>query len=1459
MAEILQILLERRVTPQAVTAWLTGSEIKEEGLEEYSYLRGEFVPAFLNFLRDQSNSVLQMSQTNGLTPCKGANLMHAVKYVSPGKDPNRKGQSRKHQTSSRAKSLRFIETPIKGSHYFNKDSQNVESSQGSNHDQLLQECDFSPTGRDKFTSHIKSSTPKWTRDDTACSYHHGEKKHSVQRLSLGDFINTDPKWANKRKSPVFRDSKTVKSSASVTHQLPKTLDISDENAFPMVGSVPLQGKQPKRRINPTRITPQSSTKFSSFNHTPKVLFGIPHNQSSSATFMASEEGTKTLEEERELLRQEKLKRQENACRESAKFNSSGSLTNTMPKNVDQHDDFREISPDCITNRVYLDILAQMYSDIILFNMVPSIMVELYYVIQLLTVRVTEAEDNCDKKTKQESYLSNSHNCVYFASVVLMKIIKIIKLLDRTTLRLLSENSRIKMFHEDFQLQLLSHLKSPSPITIHYQHPKSPIIGGVSFQSDTDNRNNFTGDQAFHIFRKQRDIFYEIIRMWEENHLTPGWSYSQALGPRIRYMLLLRADPTNFVHFARLFQSQLLTMCHGEDNKDSVVRQNSEDLEFLNILKQQHPEKYKRLHERLVTPSKLGGPCPLPSFPGSQEFFRDFIVTASHGIFNEHLKDVLIAHILLLNEQEYIVSEQERDSLNNLVHAEARRVVLNLRLLAKFLGYLEFLPYYSSVHLPENVLATHIEIRSKVSPPINLNLAIRQSASSGQLVIGVTWIIEYMSMVDAVALHSRPYLTIAMTLIAIQKLIYIAELSHGDCPHGLAVSQTRSLSPSSCLLLKLLLGWLFDLPNFPNGLFFAEVLDADIDMLEYKENMNVITTHYSRTCLLCLRNILLPLHNMKDFEQNMSVKTPSKMQDLKCPEMLHTPMKNGKPELFLSPVKTETCVTVSMIDTPENTPLKTAADSKDISEKVIYLDISDFVDQHLITLCCPFICELKNLLSDFTLGVNFNKNTGTSSCRRITPFSATERDSLGFSYNQLQLQLEDNFFHNQPSSVRKVTEFVIERLSSTIIKNMRMTLIPKSREGAIEKLKETIRSHSHITAVPSESAKEIIKKQSVEISQDMCSTLKSKCLELARQSNVESLNSALCLLLSPDITSKEVEVCKKIISRSCEEKVSAWAQSHITSALFSKDLIADSDRILRQAVRSIESGALNVQTFEEPSQSSMDMSDVSVLAGDGGLVGSSFNASVNDSLDLPVNKISPTLAVAKRENSETLPVKVESHNPDVVGPSKVVMAIKSMVYRLIRSSENRPLGIKSLDIQFLLQNIVEALTKRKDITLAVYRALEALTVDLAVVIIACVPSLLTLKNRMAFISLWKAVSDGGVIPLPSGLSSFMSPRIVMLVARQHSTQQQSAWKMLSDFTILLLSTKLLSPSSFQEQCVSLLRHSWDEEILSGLSLCIKGIAEYFQKQTTQFEDPVVAEFLEWVGWIFGEMEEFPDIN
>ncbi|KAL0170407.1 hypothetical protein M9458_035003, partial [Cirrhinus mrigala] len=53
-----------------------------------------------------------------------------------------------------------------------------------------------------------------------------------------------------------------------------------------------------------------------------------------------------------------------------------------------------------------------------------------------------------------------------------------------------------------------------------------------------------------------------------------------------------------------------------------------DADLLGMLGADSLGRLKRLQQRLVQPQGLLGPCPPPSFPGHQDFFKCFLQTAS---------------------------------------------------------------------------------------------------------------------------------------------------------------------------------------------------------------------------------------------------------------------------------------------------------------------------------------------------------------------------------------------------------------------------------------------------------------------------------------------------------------------------------------------------------------------------------------------------------------------------------------------------------------------------------------------------------------------------------------------------------------------------------------------------------------------------------------------------------------
>ena len=57
------------------------------------------------------------------------------------------------------------------------------------------------------------------------------------------------------------------------------------------------------------------------------------------------------------------------------------------------------------------------------------------------------------------------------------------------------------------------------------HTKPASFGSVSFQADTDDSKNFPSDKHFLVFKKQRDMFYEV-RDSSVPTYTTVWQVSQ---------------------------------------------------------------------------------------------------------------------------------------------------------------------------------------------------------------------------------------------------------------------------------------------------------------------------------------------------------------------------------------------------------------------------------------------------------------------------------------------------------------------------------------------------------------------------------------------------------------------------------------------------------------------------------------------------------------------------------------------------------------------------------------------------------------------------------------------------------------------------------------------------------------------------------------------------------------------
>ena len=113
----------------------------------------------------------------------------------------------------------------------------------------------------------------------------------------------------------------------------------------------------------------------------------------------------------------------------------------------------------------------------------------------------------------------------------------------------------------------------------------------------------------------------------------GGNFEATFAIEVEKVMSMYQHPVNYYHFAKLWLAQLVAMCRGETGN-----MDQEDThQLMAELRKTDPVKCKKLAARLITPGRCGGPCPLPSFSGAAEFFKDFLMVCNNPKFVRHLR------------------------------------------------------------------------------------------------------------------------------------------------------------------------------------------------------------------------------------------------------------------------------------------------------------------------------------------------------------------------------------------------------------------------------------------------------------------------------------------------------------------------------------------------------------------------------------------------------------------------------------------------------------------------------------------------------------------------------------------------------------------------------------------------------------------------------------------------------
>lgn len=196
---------------------------------------------------------------------------------------------------------------------------------------------------------------------------------------------------------------------------------------------------------------------------------------------------------------------------------TGSLVSTPHKSILKYDEGK------VERQDLLIAMARIYSFLIDANHVPNILSEFSYIVNLLNTEFNPYEHQIQNYTQMKSsidiasnILKNFHNCIFFTMCILNHQKQILAMLDCTTIRVICDYERIQTITPSLYEYLRNIMQKKMQIdsAIASQRVKSDtnnINKVVFYQQETDNRDNFPSDREFGAFKKQRDMFYAILR------------------------------------------------------------------------------------------------------------------------------------------------------------------------------------------------------------------------------------------------------------------------------------------------------------------------------------------------------------------------------------------------------------------------------------------------------------------------------------------------------------------------------------------------------------------------------------------------------------------------------------------------------------------------------------------------------------------------------------------------------------------------------------------------------------------------------------------------------------------------------------------------------------------------------------------------------------------------------------
>ncbi|XP_064539423.1 protein disks lost [Drosophila montana] len=493
-----------------------------------------------------------------------------------------------------------------------------------------------------------------------------------------------------------------------------------------------KSQKPRRRVLPMTISRNVSasssfgdtSSFSNENNLLRLSQSCELDRSQGAEL--EQEARKTL-----LLRRQEIKSEAPVEQERERERER---EREQPKVM-------SISLEQVRHAKQLQLLAAIYALLMDLNLVPNVLTEISYALQLLNICDVAGDSSSSPQSEPPLALLAGHKeCIYFAAKLLEQQKDLLLQLDRSSLAVLLQHERLSLLPKALLEQLEQQQSKRAPrIT---EETENKAQQNVHYQHEKDARDKFPSQQEFGAFKSQRDLFYKSLKLWEQLHLNRLFSFGRELGPPVRDIFRQSEHVVNMSHFAGLFVSQLLMSS----------RETHESPEELGLKLDQ--QRLNRLAQRLVTSNSSVE----DQFPRTQAFFRDFISECGSLAFLVQLQLALYVQLLRHNDSSFELlslqpdgEEEQQEQLASpyIVRPQAQAELL---ILAKFLGYVCAFPYNRSANAANTCQQQQLQLRRQFRPPFEMRLHLERAMRQGKLLITLPWLVQYLVMLDPVTLQ-----------------------------------------------------------------------------------------------------------------------------------------------------------------------------------------------------------------------------------------------------------------------------------------------------------------------------------------------------------------------------------------------------------------------------------------------------------------------------------------------------------------------------------------------------------------------------------------------------------------------------------------------------------------------------------------------------------------------------------